>query len=216
MTAPLPATMTAVEIAEPGGPDVLRTCTRPLPEPGHGQVLIRVAFAGVNRPDALQRAGSYAPPPGASDLPGLEVAGHVAALGPGVTGWAVGRCGLCPDTRGRLCRICRDPRRPLPAGARGDGPERGRLPARDLLYRLVQRLHARRPFGGRDASLSTADRPASARRRSSWPITSARGFSPPRGLTRNAPLARHWGPTARSTTATRISSRCYGRTAGPT
>jgi NADPH:quinone reductase len=95
---PLPATMTAVEIAEPGGPEVLRPCARPLPEPGHGQVLIRVAFAGVNRPDALQRAGSYAPPPGASDLPGLEVAGHVVALGPGVAGWKVGDavCALTP------------------------------------------------------------------------------------------------------------------------
>lgn len=95
---PLPATMTAVEIAEPGGPEVLRPCTRPLPEPGHGQALIRVAFAGVNRPDALQRAGSYAPPRGASDLPGLEVAGHVVALGPGVSGWNVGDavCALTP------------------------------------------------------------------------------------------------------------------------
>jgi NADPH2:quinone reductase len=94
----LPEAMTAVEIAEAGGPEVLRPCTRPVPEPGHGQVLIRVAFAGVNRPDALQRAGSYAPPPGASDLPGLEVSGHIAALGPGVTGWSIGDpvCALTP------------------------------------------------------------------------------------------------------------------------
>jgi NADPH2:quinone reductase len=94
----LPSTMTAVEIAQPGGPDVLRPCSRPVPVPGHGQVLIRVAFAGVNRPDALQRAGSYAPPPGASDLPGLEVAGYVAALGPGVSGWNIGDavCALTP------------------------------------------------------------------------------------------------------------------------
>jgi NADPH2:quinone reductase len=94
----LPATMTAVEIARPGGPEVLRPCARPRPEPGHGEVLIRVAYAGVNRPDALQRAGSYAPPPGASDLPGLEVAGHVAALGRGVAGWRVGDavCALTP------------------------------------------------------------------------------------------------------------------------
>jgi NADPH2:quinone reductase len=90
--------MTAVEIAGAGGPEVLRPCSRPVPMPGHGQVVIRVAFAGVNRPDALQRAGSYAPPPGASDLPGLEVAGHVAALGPGVTGLRVGDavCALTP------------------------------------------------------------------------------------------------------------------------
>ncbi len=94
----IPATMRAVEIREPGGPEVLRATDRPVPEPGHGQVLIRVAFAGVNRPDALQRAGSYAPPPGASDLPGLEAAGEIAALGPGVTEWRVGDpvCALLP------------------------------------------------------------------------------------------------------------------------
>jgi NADPH:quinone reductase len=87
---PLPATMRVIEIAEPGGPEVLRPATRPVPEPGHGQILIRNAYAGVNRPDALQRAGNYAPPPGASDLPGLESAGEVAAIGPGVTRWRVG------------------------------------------------------------------------------------------------------------------------------
>ncbi|MCR9149345.1 MAG: NAD(P)H-quinone oxidoreductase [Rhodobacteraceae bacterium] len=91
-------TMQAIEITEPGGPEVLRPCRVPVPEPGHGQILIRIAYAGVNRPDALQRAGSYAPPPGASPLPGLEAAGHVAAIGPGVTGWAVGDavCALLP------------------------------------------------------------------------------------------------------------------------
>jgi putative PIG3 family NAD(P)H quinone oxidoreductase len=91
-------TMQVVEIAAPGGPDVLTPATRAVPVPGHGQVLIRVAFAGVNRPDALQRAGLYAPPPGASDLPGLEAAGTIAATGPGVTGWAVGDavCALLP------------------------------------------------------------------------------------------------------------------------
>ena len=76
--------MKAVEISTPGGPEVLRLTDRPLPVPGHGQVRIRVAFAGVNRPDALQRAGLYAPPPGASDLPGLECAGVIDAVGPGV------------------------------------------------------------------------------------------------------------------------------------
>lgn len=77
-------TMRAVEIRQPGGPEVLVPCRRPLPEAGHGQVVIRLAYAGINRPDALQRAGSYAPPPGASDLPGLEGAGEVVAVGPGV------------------------------------------------------------------------------------------------------------------------------------
>ncbi len=90
--------MRAVEISRPGGPEVLAMTTRPRPEPKPGEVVIDVAFAGVNRPDALQRAGAYAPPPDASDLPGLEVSGHVATLGAGVTGWSVGDavCALTP------------------------------------------------------------------------------------------------------------------------
>ena len=86
----LPERMRAVEISRPGGPEVLRLAEVAVPEPGPGQILIEVAYAGVNRPDALQRAGAYAPPPSASPLPGLEAAGRVAALGPGVTEWAVG------------------------------------------------------------------------------------------------------------------------------
>ncbi|MCP1169456.1 NAD(P)H-quinone oxidoreductase [Limimaricola litoreus] len=90
--------MRAIEITRPGGPEVLRETQRPRPEPKEGEVVIDTAFAGVNRPDALQRAGAYAPPPDASDLPGLEVSGHVAALGPDVTGWSVGDavCALVP------------------------------------------------------------------------------------------------------------------------
>ena len=90
--------MRAVEITAPGGPDVLKPAEREVPVPGHGQIAIRVAWAGVNRPDALQRAGAYAPPPGASDLPGLEASGHVAAIGPDVTEWEVGDavCALLP------------------------------------------------------------------------------------------------------------------------
>jgi putative PIG3 family NAD(P)H quinone oxidoreductase len=90
--------MRAVEIARPGGPEVLTPCERPVPVPGPGQILIAVDWAGVNRPDALQRAGAYAPPPTASPLPGLEAAGRVAAVGPGVTGWREGDavCALLP------------------------------------------------------------------------------------------------------------------------
>ena len=90
--------MRAVEITEHGGPGVLRLCERPVPVPGYGEMVIEVHYAGVNRPDALQRAGAYAPPPGASPLPGLECAGTVAALGPGVTGWKTGDgvCALVP------------------------------------------------------------------------------------------------------------------------
>ena len=91
-------TMRAVEISEPGGPEVLKIVQRPVPQPGHGQVVIKLAYAGVNRPDALQRAGAYAPPPGASDLPGLEASGEVVALGDGVTEWSIGDqvCALLP------------------------------------------------------------------------------------------------------------------------
>jgi len=86
----LPKTMTAVEIAQPGGPDVLRPVTRPTPAPGPRDVLIAVAAAGVNRPDLMQRQGRYAPPPGASDIPGLEVAGRVVARGKDVEEWKEG------------------------------------------------------------------------------------------------------------------------------
>jgi NADPH2:quinone reductase len=88
--ANLPATMTAIAIREPGPPDVLVPEQRPLPRPGKGEVLIRVAAAGVNRPDVMQRKGLYPPPPGAPDIPGLELAGEVVALGDGVTRWKEG------------------------------------------------------------------------------------------------------------------------------
>ena len=94
----LPKMMRAVEITKPGGPEVLQICQRPVPVPSYGEILIRLEYAGVNRPDALQRAGSYAPPKTASDLPGLEGAGEIVALGAGVTDWDVGDsvCALLP------------------------------------------------------------------------------------------------------------------------
>ena len=90
--------MRAVEITQAGGPEVLQETHRPIPVPAHGQVVIKVAYAGVNRPDALQRAGLYAPPPTASDLPGLEASGEVVSLGEGVAGLSVGDqvCALLP------------------------------------------------------------------------------------------------------------------------
>jgi NADPH2:quinone reductase len=91
-------TMRAVEITEAGGPEVLKPVERDIPKPGHGDVLLKIAYAGVNRPDALQRAGLYAPPPEASDLPGLEASGEVVALGEGVSGISAGDkvCALLP------------------------------------------------------------------------------------------------------------------------
>lgn len=90
--------MLAIEISAPGAPDVLKPVSVPVPVPGHGQIVIRVAYAGVNRPDALQRAGLYAPPPTASALPGLEASGTVVSMGPGVNRWQIGDkvCALLP------------------------------------------------------------------------------------------------------------------------
>ena len=85
-----PQTMTAVAISTPGGPEVLKPTSVPTPKPGPGQVLVKVAAAGVNRPDVAQRMGVYPPPPGHSPLPGLEIAGTVAEVGAGVTRWKVG------------------------------------------------------------------------------------------------------------------------------
>jgi putative PIG3 family NAD(P)H quinone oxidoreductase len=115
----IPARMTAVAISQPGGPLVLKPEKRMVPEPGEGEILIRVRAAGVNRPDVMQRKGAYPPPPGASDLPGLEVAGEVAALGAGARRWRVGDavCALAPG--GGYAEFCKVPEAqalPIPAG----------------------------------------------------------------------------------------------------
>src|SRR5258707_12302863 len=83
----LPAQMTVIAIRAPGGPEMLVPEPRPLPQPAEGEVLVKVAAAGVNRPDVAQRQGNYPPPKGATDIPGLEIAGEVVALGPGVRRW---------------------------------------------------------------------------------------------------------------------------------
>jgi putative PIG3 family NAD(P)H quinone oxidoreductase len=119
MSQPLPATMMCVEISAAGGPDVLRAVQRPVPAPAPGEILVEVAAAGVNRPDVLQRLGRYDPPPGASDLPGLEVAGRVAALGEGVYGWAPGEPVCALVAGGGYARYCPVPAPqclPLPRG----------------------------------------------------------------------------------------------------
>ena len=102
----IPNTMFAIEITQPGGPDVLQPCRRPVPVPGPGEVLIKVAAAGVNRPDAMQRKGFYPPPPGASDIPGLEVAGHVVAVGEGFKHPVVGDAVCALLTGGGYAEYC--------------------------------------------------------------------------------------------------------------
>ncbi|MHB2166842.1 NAD(P)H-quinone oxidoreductase [Alsobacter sp. R-9] len=119
MTASLPATMTAIGIKAPGAPEVLVPETRPMPAPGPGEVLVRVSAAGVNRPDVLQRKGLYPPPPGASDIPGLEIAGTVVGVGTGVTAHAIGDrvCGLVAGGGyAEFCCVHESNALPVPAG----------------------------------------------------------------------------------------------------
>ena len=119
MVSAIPKTMTAIEIASPGGPEVLRPVQRPTPEPGPREVLIAVAAAGVNRPDILQRQGKYAPPPGASDIPGLEVAGRVAACGSDAGEWKEGDAVCALVAGGGYAEYCAAPVPqclPVPAG----------------------------------------------------------------------------------------------------
>lgn len=119
MAKNLPETMTAIAISEPGGPMVLKPEKRKLPEPAKGEILVRVRAAGINRPDVLQRKGAYPPPPGASDLPGLEIAGEVVACGEGTRRWTVGDtvCALAPG--GGYAEFCVVPESnalPIPHG----------------------------------------------------------------------------------------------------
>jgi NADPH:quinone reductase len=116
--AALPDMMTAIEISTPGGPEVLKPCARPVPKPAPGEVLLKVAYAGVNRPDVVQRKGLYPPPPGASDLPGLEISGTVVAVGEGVDAGEIGSR-LCALTSGggyaEYCVAAFDQCLPVPA-----------------------------------------------------------------------------------------------------
>jgi len=111
--------MQAITITQPGGPEVLQTTGRPIPEPQPGEVLVKVAAAGINRPDVAQRKGIYPPPPGAPDIPGLEIAGTVTKLGDGVKRWQIGDeiCGLV--TGGGYAEYCGIPEGqalPVPQG----------------------------------------------------------------------------------------------------
>jgi NADPH:quinone reductase len=113
--------MRAIEVSQPGGPEVLRLVERPIPSAGPGEVLVRVEAAGVNRPDILQRLGQYPPPPGVSDLPGLEIAGTVVAVGPDVSRWQDGDTVCALVAGGGYAEYCVAPAPqalPLPHGFR--------------------------------------------------------------------------------------------------
>lgn len=119
MSFDVPETMTAIEITAPGGPEVLKPATRPTPRPAAGEILVRVAAAGVNFPDTMQRQGAYPPPPGASDIPGLELAGTVVALGEGVEGFRPGDAVCALVSGGAYAEYCVVPAPqalPLPKG----------------------------------------------------------------------------------------------------
>ncbi len=111
------ASMRAIEISQPGGPEVLRLTERPVPQPADGEVLIRVQAAGVNRPDVLQRKGAYAPPAGASDLPGLEVSGTIESGDVQGLGFQDRRRGVRAGCRRRVRRVLRRTGRAMPAEA---------------------------------------------------------------------------------------------------
>ncbi len=129
MLANIPATQTVIEIKSPGGPEVLVAATRPAPEPGAGEILIRIAGAGVNRADCLQRMGRYPMPPGAPDIPGLECSGTIVKLGEGVTDRQVGDrvCALMiGDGYGEYAAVPAVQSLPVPAGV--DLVDAGGLP----------------------------------------------------------------------------------------
>ena len=149
--AALPAQMTAIAIRSPGGPEVLTAELRPVPKPDDGETLIKVAAAGVNRPDVMQRMGLYPPPPGAPDIPGLEIAGEVVACGTGVTRWKEGDRVMALVVGGGYAEFCiahESHALPVPAGLSPteaaaipetfftvwyNAFERGRLAARETL-----------------------------------------------------------------------------------
>ena len=144
--------MKCIEISKPGGPEVLVPAERPAPAPKANEILVKVAAAGVNRPDVLQRMGHYPVPPDASDLPGLEIAGEVAACGAGVTLWKPGDkvCALVHG--GGYAEYCVAPEvqaLPMPKGFSAD---RGGVAAGNLLHRLVERLRPRAARAGRIAA----------------------------------------------------------------
>ena len=133
----LPTDMTVIGISAPGGPQVLVPETRPVPRPSGGEVLIKVAAAGVNRPDVMQRLGLYPPPPGASDIPGLEISGQVVALGPDATRWKLGDQVMALVSGGGYAQYCLAHEShclPIPPGYR---PHRGGRHPGNVLHRLA-------------------------------------------------------------------------------
>lgn len=148
----LPAAMRAVEITTFGAPEVLKIGSRPVPQPRPGEVLIKVEAAGVNRPDVSQRKGNYPPPPGASDIPGLEVAGGIVALGEGVTNWKLGDRVCALVTGGGYAEYCAAPALqclPIPKGL--SAVEAASLP--ETYFTVYPNVFERGRLAGKDTLL---------------------------------------------------------------
>ena len=194
--------MKAIVVREPGGPEVLEYAEVPDPEVGPGEVLVDVAATAVNRADLLQRQGHYHPPPGASEVIGLECSGTVAAVGSDVTGLRVGDevCALLSGG-GYATRVAVPAGQVMPVPAGVDLVTAAALPevAGTVWSNVMMVAGLRR---GRHASWCTAAPAASAPSRSSWPRPSARGCSPPAARPRSWPSVPSWVRTSPSTTAT--------------
>ena len=149
----IPSRMTAIAIRAPGAPDVLVPEERAVPSPGAGEVLVKIAAAGINRPDVMQREGKYPPPPGAPDIPGLELAGEVVALGEGVKRWKVGDkvCALVPGGGYAEYWVTHETHRASRDPAAHDG--RGGGDPGDVLHGVAQCVRARRAESRRDDAL---------------------------------------------------------------
>ena len=196
--------MIAISIAKPGGPEVLQPIEMPAPRPGPREVLIRVAAAGVNRPDLMQREGKYPPPPGASDIPGLEVSGTIAACGPGVERWREGDEVCALVSGGGYAEYCVAPGRAMPADSID---RRSRVWPRRCRKRSSRSGRMSSSAGGCGPASRfsfMAGRAASARRRFRWRARSARACLRPPAPTKSARRASASAPSARSTTRPKI------------
>src|SRR5205823_8324951 len=176
--------MKAIEISKPGGPEVLVAADRPKPVPAAGEVLIKVAAAGVNRPDLMQRMGHYPPPPGITDIPGLEVAGTIEEVGVDVRGWRNGDSVCALVAGGGYAEYCVAPAPqclPVPKGM--DFAHAAAIP--ETFFTVWTNVFERGRLQPASRFSCTAARAASGRRRSSWRMRSARASSRPQGRRRS-------------------------------
>ena len=206
----IPPDMAYVRIDRPGPPEVLVPARMPVPAPRTGEVLIKVAAAGINRPDVLQRQGGYPPPPGASDVPGLEVAGEIVAFGESVDRWRVGDRVMALVSSGGYAEYCVAPAPqvlPIPAGL--SMTEAGAVP--ETFFTVWTNVFERGRLQAGESLLVDGGSSGSAPLPSSSRMHSEPRSTPPWAAPTNSAPVWNWAPSARSTTATRTSSRPCAR-----